>query len=113
MTESGRERRRYPRLNVNASMQACMNEKPFSIQLLDISEGGARFTSTHELPEKLTLTINLALDPVTFPISCLILWHQPQGGRLHMYGCEFISPTPTEVLLLRELVKVALGTPSA
>jgi len=90
-------------------MQASIESTPFEIKVLDISESGARFTCDQQLAVNLTLTINLAIDPITFPMQCLILWHKLQINGPHMYGCEFICPTPTEVNLIQVMVREALA----
>jgi len=106
---SAEDRRRHPRVDIRAEMQAGVDEEPFAIHLLDLSESGARFTCQHELTLNVSISINIDFYPVGFPIRSLILWRRKMDDSgLYVYGCEFINPTPGEAFLIRELVRTAL-----
>lgn len=106
---SDEERRRHPRVDIRAELQAGDESQPFSIHLIDLSESGARFTCPHELNLNTSISINIDFYPVAFPIRSLIVWRRRlDESGMYLYGCEFINPTPGEAFLIRELVRSAL-----
>lgn len=76
--------------------------------ILNISEGGLRFTSPHLLPleSSLKLTINLGEANRQIEVKGDVVWvHKMKGQRRYHYGIRFTDISDGDRKLIRRVVK--------
>lgn len=105
----GNERRRAPRVSVDEKLDANGQGDSFPVELLDLSQSGARFRSPRQIPVDTAIYLNINFYPVDFPIRALVVWNRTVADSDHFeHGAEFVNLPPEEAFLIKDYVRVAL-----
>ncbi len=108
-----REKRRYPRVQVNRPSHIRVANGPESnAQLIDISVGGASLFYPEPVTDGTEVELRFHLDIGT-QIKCLIygeVRHYYARGESHVIGVEFTHFAPDAEETVREFVRLKLET---
>ncbi len=105
MENNLKDKRRMPRIVIPGGITVDNSPNTPPIEVLDISEGGIRFTSGQKLPENHEVEFWFDYYDFCFKIKCRVAWfkHTPEGAWEH--GALFVHLTRAQFLTVQAYVQ--------
>ena len=105
MENNSKDKRRMPRIVIPGGISVDDSPNTPPIEVLDISEGGIRFTCGYKLPENYEVEFWFDYYDFAFKIKCRVAWfkHTPEGAWEH--GALFVHLTRAQFLTVQAYVQ--------
>jgi c-di-GMP-binding flagellar brake protein YcgR len=106
MVVTDHERRRYARSQrtLCAWLSACEDESALGTRTVDLSCGGACFSSLSPIDVGKKLLVSLEMPPATIECKAKVCWNNLSSNGLHYFGVKFLDVSEHERNLLERFM---------